>query len=229
MNSAVTSVPTETITFKAPDGFVIKGTYVAPKSLRAPALLLLHQLGRDASSYAPIYHVLREAGFALLAIDFRGHGESLMQGDKEVSWEVFSEKDWQGILLDTQAALEILPKQRGVDASRIGIIGASIGANAALIIASSNKLPVTVLLSPGLNYRGIDIESIAASAKGVASLIVAAEEDSYSHESSQKLSELMPDSELISLKGETHGVDMFKTDPELIANIINHLSKSLKP
>lgn len=220
----------ERVTFVTPDSVVLVGSFVPAIKLRAPAVLLLHQLGRDRSTYDSIIGLLREAGFATLALDFRGHGESTKMGDKDISWESFSEQDWNGIGIDVATALAGLRKKRGVDPDTIGIVGASIGANTAFVTASSDALiKSVVLLSPGLDYRGIKTEPATSGMAQRSVLIVAAENDSYSFESSKKLSQQVENSVFIQEKGDAHGTNMLEANPSLPQKMIEFLTKSLTP
>jgi dienelactone hydrolase len=227
---APVGVPTERVSFQTPDGVTVVGTFVPAKKLRAPALLLLHMLGRDRNIYAPVIAALREAGYGLLALDFRGHGESTAKGEHTLSWEDFEESDWKGTISDAQQALAVLRKERGVDPERLGIIGASIGANVALSAAGSEPtIKTLVLLSPGLDYRGITSEPGAIQSKDRPVFIAVAENDSYSHESSQALSKIMPQATVHVVKGDAHGTNMFEAEPGLIEKVIQHLANTLPP
>ncbi len=218
----------ERITFVTSDSFVLVGTFIPATKLRSPAVLLLHQLGRDRLTFDPIVGLLREAGFASLALDFRGHGESTRVGDKDISWENFSEKDWAGIGVDVATALAGLRKQRGVDPDSIGMIGASIGANAAFVAASSDPaIKNVVLLSPGLDYRGVKTEPAGPAMAQRPLMIVAAENDSYSFESSKKLSQIVEKSAFVQEKGDAHGTNMFAANPKLAQQVVEFLSKSI--
>jgi pimeloyl-ACP methyl ester carboxylesterase len=225
---ATVGVPTERVSFLTSDGITVVGTFVPAKKLRAPALLLLHMLGRDKNTYAPVIPALREAGYGLLALDFRGHGDSTEKNRQKFSWEDFEEADWKGTLIDAQEALAVLRKERGVDPERIGIIGASIGANIALTAAGNDPgVRSLVLLSPGADYRGIPAEPGAIKSKDRPALIAVAQDDSYSHDSSQALSKIMPQATVHVIKGDVHGTNMFAADPSLIEKIVQHLQNTL--
>ena len=95
------------------------------------------------------------------------------------------------------------------------IIGSSIGANTALNFAAAHStVEKIVLLSPGLNYKGISTQENAPNVKAKA-LIVASMEDSYGFSSSQTLAQQIPNSEFRQLANAGHGTNMFKgTDLE---------------
>ena len=79
----------------AEPGLVLQG-YRWPAA-RGPAratVILVHGLGEHARRYAPLAARLREAGFATVAYDQRGHGgRAAVPGD-------FGDDGWQGMLAD---------------------------------------------------------------------------------------------------------------------------------
>ena len=93
---------------------------------RAPALVVMHGWGGNAEMMLPLAAPLQARGFALLLIDARCHGQS--DGDSFASLPRFAE--------DIDAALAWLAGQPEVDAQRLGVIGHSVGAGAALLVAS---------------------------------------------------------------------------------------------
>jgi predicted alpha/beta hydrolase len=76
--SAVTPVPApaQAVRLTARDGIAIVGTYWPGRKPDAPAVLLLHGVGASRNQTAPMAEALVAQGYAALAIDLRGHGES---------------------------------------------------------------------------------------------------------------------------------------------------------
>lgn len=98
----------------------------APAGERVPAVVALHGWGSNASELLPGAEALRQAGFALLLIDARCHG---LSGEAEfTSMPRFAQ--------DLECALDWLQHQPDIDADRIVLIGHSVGAAAALLLAS---------------------------------------------------------------------------------------------
>jgi len=171
-----------------------------------PGVILLHMLGRTRTDWHTIAKWLQENGFAVIAIDFRGHGLSM--GDLES----FTAQDYNAMVEDVKAAKSVLQAQGG-DVSRLSIIGASIGANIALKYAANDlDVKTAVLLSPGLEYRGVKTEA-AMSKLNRPVLLVASTDDPTSAESVQTLSPRNPYAQIKMYTDAGHGTNMFaKTD-----------------
>lgn len=92
----------------------------------APAVAVLHGWGGNAGMMLPLAPPLHQAGYAVLLFDARSHGKS--DGDSFASLPRFAE--------DLGHALDWLAQQDGVDAGRLVALGHSVGAGAALLLAS---------------------------------------------------------------------------------------------
>jgi dipeptidyl aminopeptidase/acylaminoacyl peptidase len=126
------NLPFEAVRFPARDGAAEIAGWFIPAGESAPVIIMVH--GRDASRTAAVKgaflqeaKLLHDAGFAVLMIDLRGHGESsdarFTFGLKERA-DVLGAVDW---LL-----------QRGVAAGRIGVLGLSLGAAAGIGAAAED-------------------------------------------------------------------------------------------
>lgn len=214
------------VTVQTADDVFIKGDWKAPVRA-ARAVLLLHMMPATRKSFAGFAAFLNKAGFATLAIDLRGHGESTAQGSKFLDYRNFTDHEHQASRLDVDAAVSYFKKQ-GFEESGISFVGASIGANLSLDAlhryASSTH---AVVLSPGLDYRGVRtdmaIQQLNAQQK---ILIYAAVGDTYSAESSKKLQELNPKQSTLSLlTGSEHGTNIFAAqESKLFNEILEFLS-----
>ena len=98
------------------------GTLAEP----APAIVLLHGWGGNASTLLPAAQALWRAGYAVLLPESRNHGRSDRDGYS--SLPRFAE--------DLDSALNWLVAQPGVDAGRLCALGHSVGAAAVLLSAS---------------------------------------------------------------------------------------------
>jgi len=135
------------VTLQGPDGVALKATYFSP-GRPGPGIMLLHQCNADRTSWASFAAKAAERGYHVLALDYRGYGES--GGDR---FDTFQEQQpvidqkWPG---DIDAAFDWLISRDGVDRSRIGAAGASCGVNQSLLLARRHpEVKTLVLLSGG--------------------------------------------------------------------------------
>jgi alpha-beta hydrolase superfamily lysophospholipase len=172
----------------------------------------------DRSSWEDFAIQLMDAGYAVLAVDMRGHGDT----GGEVDWDL-AENDLQMVW----SYLGAIPD---IENDRMGLLGASIGANMALVIAADNSDAKTVvLLSPGLNYAGVEIREPLLTYGERPLLIAASHEDTYAADSSQKLEEIaLGENKLVLYQGAGHGIHMFEREPGLSDLIIDWLDSYLK-
>ncbi len=98
----------------------------APGPGASPALVVLHGWGGNAETMLPLAAPLHWAGYTLLFLDARSHGRS--EPDSFSSLPRFAE--------DIEHAVDWLKCQPGVDATRVGVVGHSVGAAAAMLAAS---------------------------------------------------------------------------------------------
>jgi dienelactone hydrolase len=137
---------TAPVTLKATDGITLKATYFSP-GRPGPGILLLHQCNRERTSWTALATNAAERGYHVLALDYRGYGES--EGQR---YEGFQEQQpviaqkWPA---DIDAAFAWLTAQSGVDRDRIGAAGASCGVNQSLLLARRHPEVKTVVLLSG--------------------------------------------------------------------------------
>jgi dienelactone hydrolase len=177
----VKTASSKEVSFKTEDGVEIKGTLYSPRVKRGPGALLLHQIGKDRSSWKGLAAELQESGFAVLTMDFRGFGESVSKGKTKLDYTAFKDEDYKGLLKDIKSATDFLASQEEVDKDSIVLVGASIGANTAMYFAAKEPLvKALVLLSPGENYRGFKVKTKMMEYGARPILLIAAKDDEYS-------------------------------------------------
>ncbi len=112
-----------------PGGRHLSGWWVlppVPQQFPVPAVLVMHGWGANAALMWPVVPPLHAAGFAVLLVDARCHGQSA--DEPFTSMPRFAE--------DIAASLAWLQRQPEVAAGRLALLGHSVGAAAALLHAS---------------------------------------------------------------------------------------------
>jgi pimeloyl-ACP methyl ester carboxylesterase len=150
---------------------------------------------------------LVEAGYAVLSVDLRGHGET----GGTVDWKLADQ--------DIQNWIDWLSQQPGIDPNGINLIGASIGGNLALRgIAANEQIVTSIALSPGLDYQGVTTEDVM---KGLPRpIFLAVAQDDGSASSVKKLAGMVGGAGLVRYyTGSRHGTQLLNV-PDLIPTMI---------
>jgi len=210
------------------DGFVLKGTLTLPAAkakAKVPVVILAHQFHSDRSGWAPLADKLLARGIGVLALDLRGHGESVMKDGAEirVSDDFAASAKAAGfdkIPADLAQAAAWLRKQPGVDGRRIGLAGSSVGAFAVLLAAPEVKPLAVLSLSPA--GTGAFGDSARDRLKGAvlrsrpSVLVLASAEDKDAADNAAALKDL-PGVAVDLKDGKDHGFAYFKDYSDLMA------------
>ena len=214
------------VEFETSDSVTIVGSLELASGVeKSPACLLVHMLGSDRSSYTEFQRKLLDAGISSLAIDMRGHGDSTADGS--LNYRDFQAGEWDEVKNDIKAGMDFLRGLHRIDPAHTGIVGASIGANLAVVAASEenfdeveNTASCLVLLSPGINYHEVRPLAYARDLGHIPVYIASAEEDIQSYRGSQSLSQAARGAELFSFPGSDHGTDLFDVQMNFMDNLV---------
>lgn len=222
-----------TVRLRTTDDVTIVGTYYPIKQNPAPAVLLIHSVARNRTTWDDFAKLLQHRGMAALAIDLRGHGESTRKltadGSVTVDFHNFAGGDYLDMLLDVEAAVDWLQAQPEIDRNHIALVGESLGANIVLRYAAINEdLAALVVFSPGINYRNVRTDDVISQVGRRPLRIFVSQFDSFAFESSKHLVEIQQESgidtatnELTICTGNLHGSDMLsgvKNLPQIVVS-----------
>ncbi|HVL69890.1 MAG TPA: alpha/beta fold hydrolase [Vicinamibacterales bacterium] len=210
------------VSFVADDGVALAATWYEPSRRPAPAVILLHMLNRSKRDWDTLASRLASAGIGALAIDLRGHGESRLRGTPA------DDAGYAAMLRDVRAAQRFLLSRGDVLPGRIGLLGASLGANLALLHAAEGGVPSLALLSPSLDYRGLRIDGAARKYGGKPMLLVASDDDPYARRSALELQKAAGGRQLLTLSGAGHGTNMLLRAPELHQALVDWFVRTLE-
>jgi dienelactone hydrolase len=205
------------VSFAAPDGFMLKGTFFSAGK-PGPGLLLLHQCNADRQVYDQLGTMLSTAGYNVLAFDFRAFGGS--KGGEFTDFQKQRQKVQEKMTGDVDAAFTFLTSQEFVNSNALGIVGGSCGVNQAIQAARHHPTVRTlVLLSGGTDAEG---EAFIKNSPKIPIFGAASEEDKGPAESIKKIVELSPNrsSQLQMFKDAGHAAFMFEKQPDLQADIV---------
>ncbi len=157
-----TTVKSTTVNFETSDGVKIVADYYPPRIVgrkKAPVAILVHMYPADRKSWEPLVPRLIDAGFAVLAYDIRGTGDSVEPAAMKLAAK-YKNRDkahFNDAWRDAEAAKKWLGTQPGCDTSRVAMIGASIGCSISLSFGGrDDDVKAIVCLSPGTNYMKVD-------------------------------------------------------------------------
>lgn len=197
------------VQFQSTDGTKIAALYWPPTVSPAPGIVLMHMMGGSKSDWNQFAALLQGASiahagapsagtvsFAVLAIDFRGHGGS------------GGTRDTQAMQGDAQAALSYIQGIPDVDKTRVVMIGASIGGDAA-VDACTDGCIGAISLSPG-GFLGAPYNDALKALGSKPVLCVASAGDKPSADTcTQGESVGLTDYQVQIYQGSAHGTTMF--------------------
>lgn len=216
---------TQRVAIRTDDGISLAATWYEPSSRPGPAVILVHMLHRSRRDWDPLAHRLSSEGIGALAVDLRGHGES---SGSPVTATGTDGSPYSSMVLDIKAARRYLAARPDVQPPRIGVLGASIGANLAALAASGDSgIASLALLSPSLDYRGLRIEQALRKVTRPV-LLVASDDDPYAARSSRDLQKAGGGvRELLVVGHAGHGTAMLSRDADLARAVVEWFRRTL--
>lgn len=214
----------EKITFESKDGVKLSALFWNKDAFSSVALF--HMMPARKESWVPLADRLAHMGFNVIAIDFRGHGES-EGGD----YKAFTAEQHRQYYLDMKAAIRYL--EDAFSHTDIILGGASIGANLVIKYLSEHRdFQKGFALSPGLDYYGVRaIDDIRNLNDDQRILLVGSRDDDRGDGSDcgQMVERLYDEGvgirEKLVFETGGHGTDLFSAHPDLQDKIIKFVSE----
>ncbi len=147
------------VTFVSDDGVTLSGTLYGSG---ARAIIFSHMFPTDQTSWTPLAKDLAGHGYLVLTYDFRGYGTS--QGTKDVS----------KIDHDLRAAVTFV---RAQGATRLALVGASMGGMATAKVAAVEKPDAVVIMSAPQSFMGLAVSDDEVKAITAPKLFIGSEQD----------------------------------------------------
>jgi pimeloyl-ACP methyl ester carboxylesterase len=158
-------------------------------------VVLAHMLGSSQSAWALFAGRLVDEDFRVLTFDFRGHGQSI--GDRSPS----------AAALDLVAAVE---KLRSLGATKVFVVGASMGGTAAITVAAAQELEGVVAISAPTSVDGLDAAAVVSDLEEPSLFMVAQNDEERYTEAARSLAAAAPvGKQLQIIEGSAaHGTDL---------------------
>lgn len=207
--------------FKTKDGWTLAALYQAPQKGK-PVAVLVHGVGSVKEEWDKLATELGKLGFGTLALDLRSHGESLKgPNGQKTDWQSLGAAGgWARLEEDIEAAIKYLGRKK-IPPSRIGLAGASIGANLVSQVAGRHPdLAWVILLSPGRDYRSVRVNFPLTPP----TLSAASPPDAYAFSTYLDMVRAAPGIKFLQARNG-HGVQMFE-DKEFFSKLIAWIQKN---
>jgi predicted alpha/beta-hydrolase family hydrolase len=210
------------ITFPSSDGVTLSGRVFGPQE-GAAGVVLAHMFPTDQSAWFDFATRLGERGYRVLTFNFRGYCPGGDAGCSE------GEKNIPAIWQDVEGAVEAL---RSEGATRLALVGASMGGTASLIVASrmGKDVDAVITLSAPPEFQGLAVRPEDLAEVTAAKLFIAGNEDTAAAEAVNAFygQTLQPKRPVILTTGD-HGTDMLTGNQAGIVSteMINWLERYL--
>ena len=203
------------------DGLTLEARLYLPADPDPPGLILVHRQGASAAHWEPLAVRAQQSGYMVIALNLRGHDGRRDPHNRAMDYKRFTDAEWQNCLLDIDAGKKHL-LDAGADPENLFIAGEGLGASLALQYATGDsQIQGLVMLSPGLDSRGIAAEPLLAQRTQRPTLLVWAEGDAYAALSGGTLKRTAPGHvEVHTYPGTSHGTDLFATSPQSMGQIV---------
>ncbi len=225
------------ITFTTQDDVTLSGSWIVADgsdtaSTKSPAVILVHDYGLDRRDWGIFIPDLVEQGLRVLAIDLRGHGQSIAAGIRQGGDYSFSTSSsfLSTGLLDIEGAVRWLKKRGDVNAKAISLVGVGAGGDLAYIAARQlgrRQIRSAVVISPSLSAL-TEGDFIADSpARAVLFCVSSGDSSGSSMMAAETLSNFTDSpKKVLVYTSNAHGLSMFYKHPEIALEILAWLSQS---
>lgn len=229
------SIVKDKITISTPDRVNLSADYYygsGNKETPQPLIILIHQFTLNKDQWDENFiDSLAENGYKILAYDIRGHGESDKVNYKLT--DLLSDQDKAP--KDIDGIFNWMVKQKGIDSTRIGIMGTSIGGNLG-IYAKYNYGGVKAVVDVSGSadgyekLSGIDPRMMSRPLPRLFNIFfICGNKDGNSEKDAKYLMDnyIMNPMELKVYDSDKHGIFLIREYPEIYSLALNWFKKYL--
>lgn len=230
--TATVPAPRE-LTLITADGYRLPATCYPAARESPPAVVMVHGQGERQESWAPLALAAQRAGFLSVAFTLRGHDGAEAPAHAEPgtsSYTAFTREDWLGVRHDIAVAKKAA-LEAGAEPNNLVLAGSGLGANLALVHASADPdFQGLVMLSPGLDYEGIETLDLIKGYDKRPVLILVCRGDAYAAGSAAQLKAASEGfCELRQYDGTAHGIDILAAQPHSVDQALLWLDEIVGP
>jgi len=203
------------VLFRSDDGRMVNAVLTEAAQRPAPAVVMVPMLGRPKEDWNGLAQRLADLGINALAIDL----PSAPPGDGNLG-------RWH---LDVAGAIGFLVSRPEIRPSAIGVLGASLGANLAVLAAASDpRVRALALVSPSLDYQGVRIEGPFRAYGARPALLAASLADPYAARSVRTLVGEAPSTHEVQWsEAKAHGTLLLAADQNLATQVVEWFRRVL--
>ena len=205
------------VTLRTSDGRTVAGLMFEAGDRPAPAVVLVPMLGRTKDDWQAVAQRFADENITALAIDLPSTATA---DPAELA-------GWPPVVDAAVAYLAVRPGE--VNPAAIGVAGASLGANLAAVAAATNPAVRSLaLVSPSLDYRGVQIEPSLAQYGARPALLMASLQDPYAARSVRTLAQDASGPRQVRWSTTpAHGPVLLSRDPDLVRSLIEWFQLTL--
>lgn len=198
------------VTFTSSDGVKLHASWrPSAAGPSAPAVLLLHAFSRERRELAEVAEELGARGFATLAVDLRGHGESTSKSGARIGLSPSLQTSPSAFPRDLEAACVWLRAR----SPRIGVVGFSLAGNLAALATAGGCAEAGVAVSTNADPLERLAGTRPSAPRGL--LVLASEKDPGRADSARRLHESGHEPKSVVLyPGAAHALDLLRSEPE---------------
>jgi|SRR5687768_13312322 len=203
------------VSIRLDDGRTISVLMYEANQKPAAAVVLVPMLGRPKEDWQPLAERLGDANITAVAIDLPGQSAPADPGELAA---------WHTVISGTVGYLVGRPDVRPY---AIGVAGASLGANLAVIAAAADpRIRSLALVSPSLDYRGVRIEAAMKQYGDRPALLLASLKDPYAARSARELAATGV-REMQWSETPAHGTVLLSREPDLNRSLVEWFRRTL--
>lgn len=179
------------VEFKSSDGNVLRGHLYGSGTT---GVILAHQFNGNQTGWTDFAMYLAAHGYQALTFDFSGFPES--EGFAHVP----------DAPADLQAAVDFMRPRT----SRIFIAGASMGSQAAIVVASREQFAGLIMLSTPIEFQGLDVSDAIAKVKAPMLLVESADDPFVAGSSANLYQDARAPKAIHIFPGDAHGTEILR-------------------